>query len=341
MATFANPVPEPLHALRSTAAPSRQPYRRPALLVAIFALAIAVLAAIVFAIRPQPLSSAQLTQPVVIGDPLNRFPSQVGVLHTVFANASSEEVHYFCTASVVARTDGLSRGPSILLSAAHCVTPSAGETRQTVRSATFFPGRHLDGEGQVVDPYGAWDVTAFVTGWGPTIHAPVERPVDRDIAFGVVCPRDGITLETAVGSARLDRPGQTPSMVTATGYPRRIGDDDTSNDGAHPWLLKAAPSRTGSLLMGFNTAIRLPGDPAVIAGGMSGAPVMYQDPDSHATAIGWVITSRRTSSPIASRVSPSLTAQSIGDQAWSDYLLALSLTTTTPTEWSLPSAPCR
>lgn len=115
---------------------------------------------------------------------------------------SSMSYHY-CSASVVH-----SPGGDLIVTAAHCLSTDPGTT-------VFVPG-YRDGTA----PYGEWKVVDVVedTRW------TADDDTDLDVAFAVVAPLHGRTLEQVVGANRLETDpdvGDGASVaVTLTGYPQ-------------------------------------------------------------------------------------------------------------------------
>jgi V8-like Glu-specific endopeptidase len=124
----------------------------------------------------------------------NQQPSQVGAL---FSGGLSGSHH--CTASVVD-----SPGGDIIVTAAHCLTTG------TTTSDVFVPG-YRDGSA----PYGVWQISSVVEASAWTD----DGDVDDDVAFAVVRPLNGRTLESVVGSYTLGTSGVTDTTIQLTGYP--------------------------------------------------------------------------------------------------------------------------
>jgi Trypsin len=121
-------------------------------------------------------------------------PSQVGAL---FSGGLSGTHH--CTASVVDSPAG-----DVIVTAAHCLT--TGSTTSDV----FVPG-YRDGSA----PYGVWQISQVVEANAWTDGGDV----DDDVAFAVVAPLNGRTLESVVGSYTLDTDAVSSTRVQLTGYP--------------------------------------------------------------------------------------------------------------------------
>lgn len=120
-------------------------------------------------------------------------PSQVGAL---FPGSISNSHH--CTASVVDSPAG-----DLIVTAAHCLSSgSSGDV--------FVPG-YRDGSA----PYGVWSITQVLEDPSWTSN----RDPDYDVAFAVVAPLNGRSIESVVGSYGMDTDGVTDSTVQITGYP--------------------------------------------------------------------------------------------------------------------------
>lgn len=121
-------------------------------------------------------------------------PSQVGAVFT-----GSLAAGHSCTASVVDSPAG-----DLIVTAAHCL--SSG----TAKGSTFVPG-YRDGTA----PFGVWQITDVLedAAWTGG-HDP-----DHDVAFAVVQPLDGRSLQSVVGSYGLDTSGVSSATVQITGYP--------------------------------------------------------------------------------------------------------------------------
>lgn len=117
---------------------------------------------------------------------------QVGA---VFDSDGLNGSHY-CTASVVN-----SPGEDVIVSAAHCLDST---------SEVFVPGYH-DG----VAPYGVWHLQRIVTEKQWTD----DSDPDADVAFAVVAPLGGRTVQSVVGGYDLGIDRSTSAQVTLTGYP--------------------------------------------------------------------------------------------------------------------------
>ncbi|MFF4211228.1 trypsin-like serine peptidase [Streptomyces sp. NPDC001796] len=132
--------------------------------------------------------------------PDSRLPGQVGAL---FDGSGLSGSHH-CTASVVN-----SPGEDLIVTAAHCL----GST-----SDVFVPAYH-DG----VAPYGVWHLQRIVVGAGWTD----DSSPDDDVAFAVVAPLDGRTIQSVVGGYTLGIDEGTGGRVTVTGYPATSQDPVT------------------------------------------------------------------------------------------------------------------
>ena len=147
--------------------------------------------------KPSPTPSSeppvtQLGQSIVLA--ANQQPSQVGAL---FSGGLSGSHH--CTASVVD-----SPGGDIIVTAAHCLTTG------TTTSDVFVPG-YRDGSA----PYGVWQISSVVEASAWTNGGDV----DDDVAFAVVKPLNGRTVESVAGSYTLGTTGTSNATVQLTGYP--------------------------------------------------------------------------------------------------------------------------
>lgn len=121
-------------------------------------------------------------------------PSQVGAIFT----GSISDGHS-CTASVVDSPAG-----DLIVTAAHCLSSGTGS------GATFVPGYH-DGTA----PYGEWKITNVIESSAWTSN----QSEDDDVAFAVVAPLNGKSLQSVVGAYSLDTSGVTDTTVQITGYP--------------------------------------------------------------------------------------------------------------------------
>lgn len=119
-------------------------------------------------------------------------PSQVGAL---FSGSISDGHH--CTASVVDSPAG-----DVIVTAAHCLTSASGKT--------FVPA-YRDGSA----PYGVWTISQVLEDDAWTS----DSDPDHDVAFAVVEPLNGKSLESVVGSYDVDTSGVTDARVQITGYP--------------------------------------------------------------------------------------------------------------------------
>jgi V8-like Glu-specific endopeptidase len=121
-------------------------------------------------------------------------PSQVGA---IFSGSISDG--HSCTASVVDSPAG-----DLIVTAAHCLSSGTGS------GATFVPGYH-DGSA----PYGEWKITDVIENSAWT----GSQSEDDDVAFAVVEPLNGKSLQSVVGAYSLDTSGVTSTTVQITGYP--------------------------------------------------------------------------------------------------------------------------
>jgi len=121
-------------------------------------------------------------------------PSQVGALFSGSVTGS-----HYCTASVVDSPAG-----DIIVAAAHCLT--AGPD-----SSNVFVPAYRDGSA----PYGVWHLEDVIESSAWTN----DQDPDDDVAFAVVSPLNGRSLESVVGSYTLDTDGVSSTQVQLTGYP--------------------------------------------------------------------------------------------------------------------------
>jgi V8-like Glu-specific endopeptidase len=129
--------------------------------------------------------------------PASQLPPQIGA---VFDSGGLSGSHY-CTASVVN-----SPGGDLIVTAAHCLDST---------SDVFIPAYH-DG----VAPYGVWHLQRIVADaqWTDSSNP------DDDVAFAVVAPLDGHTIQSVVGSYSLGVGQGAGGRVTVTGYPETSDD---------------------------------------------------------------------------------------------------------------------
>lgn len=125
--------------------------------------------------------------------PASQVAPQVGA---VFGSSGLGGSH-FCTASVVDSARG-----DLILSAAHCMDST---------SDVFVPAYH-DG----IAPYGVWHLERIVVDqqWS------ADSDPDHDVAFGIVAPADGRTIQSVVGGDELGIDQGTTNPVTVVGYPQ-------------------------------------------------------------------------------------------------------------------------
>ena len=121
-------------------------------------------------------------------------PAQVGAL---FSGGLSGTHH--CTASVVDSPAG-----DIIVTAGHCLTTG------TTTNDVFVPG-YRDGSA----PYGVWHISSVVEAGAWTSGGDV----DDDVAFAVVEPLNGRSLESVVGAYTLGTDAVSDARVQLTGYP--------------------------------------------------------------------------------------------------------------------------
>ncbi|WP_052440994.1 trypsin-like serine peptidase [Streptacidiphilus anmyonensis] len=117
----------------------------------------------------------------------------------IFSSSSITPGNHHCTASVVDSPAG-----DLIVTAGHCL--SAGGT-----SAVFVPG-YRDGSA----PDGVWHITQVIENSAWT----GDGDQDDDVAFAVVAPQNGRSLESSVGGGyTLSTSGTTDATVQLTGYP--------------------------------------------------------------------------------------------------------------------------
>lgn len=121
-------------------------------------------------------------------------PSQVGA---IFSGSIADGHH--CTASVVDSPAG-----DLIVTAAHCLSSGGAD-------GTSFVPDYRDGTA----PYGVWQVSQVLEDDAWTS----SQDPDHDVAFAVVAPLNGKSLESVVGSYNLDTSGVTDAQVQITGYP--------------------------------------------------------------------------------------------------------------------------
>ncbi|MCQ4043077.1 trypsin-like serine peptidase [Streptantibioticus rubrisoli] len=124
--------------------------------------------------------------------PVSQLAPQIGAVF----NGGLNGAHH-CTASVVN-----SPGGDLIVTAAHCL----GST-----SDVFVPGYH-DGNA----PYGVWRLRRIVV----DAQWSAGSDQDHDVAFAVVEPLNGRTVQSVVGGYALGIDQGTDSPVTITGYPQ-------------------------------------------------------------------------------------------------------------------------
>ncbi|MFF3906341.1 trypsin-like peptidase domain-containing protein [Streptomyces sp. NPDC001848] len=154
--------------------------------------------------RPSPHATASPSQqaaPLGVSRtvPASQLPPQVGALFDGGLNGS-----HHCTASVVN-----SPGENLIVTAAHCL----GST-----SDVFVPAYH-DG----LAPYGVWHLQRIVV----DARWTDDSSPDDDVAFAVVAPLDGRTIQSVVGGYTLGIDHGTGGHVTITGYPETAQDPVT------------------------------------------------------------------------------------------------------------------
>lgn len=159
--------------------------------------------------RPSPHPTASPTAPktspgVSQTVPASQLPPQVGA---VFDSSDLTGSHH-CTASVVN-----SPGADLIVTAAHCLDST---------SDVFVPAYH-DG----VAPYGEWQLQRIVV----DAQWTADSSEDDDVAFAVVAPLGGRTIQSVVGGYDLGIDQGTGGSVTLTGYPSASQDPVTCTNG--------------------------------------------------------------------------------------------------------------
>ncbi len=124
---------------------------------------------------------------------------QTAKVGAIFSSSTITPGNHHCTASVVDSPAG-----DVIVTAAHCL--NAGQT-----TAVFVPG-YRDGSA----PDGVWHITRVLENSAWT----GDGDQDDDVAFAVVAPQNGRSLESAVGGGyTLSTSGTTAATVQLTGYP--------------------------------------------------------------------------------------------------------------------------
>lgn len=286
--------------------------------------------------QPEPASAQYLTFGGVGADGgAPGFPAPIGQLIIDVVDHEGVASQRTCSASVVSNDAGNDNG-SVVLTAAHCFHDEV--VPESLR-ARFVPGAHVVG-GSVVQPHGSWLVSGVISGWpGSDEGSPSD-----DIAFAVVCPRsNGGTVAGLVGSLSLTKKPSTDGLVASVGYPR-LGDQI---DQMHrPYVvLSEAVSRRSPFPLGRASAIVLNADDEIVAGGMSGAPVIlnYEPltdrPSGSVNEVGHVVTAMGGSSD-GGTVFSHFIAQRIDDRAWHDFEVARASKPGQPGSLDMHLSPC-
>ncbi|WP_052441784.1 trypsin-like serine peptidase [Streptacidiphilus anmyonensis] len=159
--------------------------------------------------RPTVAAVAWLVALALAGATGAASPSgELGTSHLASADRVSDRVGavftgglggtHYCTASVIDSPKG-----NMIVTAAHCLSGDDGDK-------VFIPG-YRDGTA----PHGVWPITrtfedpAWTTGGDP----------DLDVAFALVAPVNGRTVEQTLGANRLAVDEGFDHVVTMTGYP--------------------------------------------------------------------------------------------------------------------------
>ncbi|WP_370108567.1 serine protease [Streptacidiphilus sp. MAP12-33] len=117
----------------------------------------------------------------------------------IFSSSSITPGNHHCTASVVDSPAG-----DVIVTAGHCLGTDPD-------SAVFVPG-YRDGSA----PDGVWKITQVIENSAWT----GDGDQDDDVAFALVAPQNGQSLESAVGGGyTLSTSGTTSATVQMTGYP--------------------------------------------------------------------------------------------------------------------------
>lgn len=121
-------------------------------------------------------------------------PAQVGA---IFSGSMSGG--HFCTGSVVDSPSG-----NIIVTAGHCLTAGTSTT------AVFVPD-YRDGNA----PLGVWQISNVIEDSAWTSN----QDPDDDVAFALLKPLNGKTIESVTGSYTLDTDAVSSGNVQLTGYP--------------------------------------------------------------------------------------------------------------------------
>ncbi|WP_051942726.1 trypsin-like serine peptidase [Streptacidiphilus rugosus] len=133
---------------------------------------------------------------------------QTAKVGAIFSSNSITSGNHHCTASVVDSPAG-----DVIVTAAHCLA-SGGST-----GAVFVPG-YRDGSA----PNGVWQITRVIedSSWTD------DGDQDDDVAFALVAPQSGRSLEASVGGGyTLSTTGTTAATVQLTGYPSQTDEPIT------------------------------------------------------------------------------------------------------------------
>jgi V8-like Glu-specific endopeptidase len=163
------------------------PRRRPTLAAVAWLVALALAGATGAASPSQDLGASKVAAP-------DRVSDRVGALFT----GDAVDGNHYCTASVVDSPLG-----NMIVTAAHCLS---GDDTDKV----FAPG-YRDGSA----PHGVWHVTRTFQDPGWTANADE----DADVAFALVAPLNGRSLQQVLGANRLAVDEGFDHLVTITGYP--------------------------------------------------------------------------------------------------------------------------
>ncbi|HEX6754900.1 MAG TPA: trypsin-like peptidase domain-containing protein [Mycobacteriales bacterium] len=169
---------------------------------------------------------------------------------------------HFCSGTVV--------GPSLVVTAAHCVAAAPGGPAYD--DLEFAPG-YRDG----AEPYGLWRSTRVTVDPRWTDSADP----DLDVAFVALAPRDGRRIADVLGADRIGFDPPAVGTVRLTGYPKGADDPTTCvgtsaresagqlriactgyGDGTSgsPWLTGWDPATGTGTVIGVIGGYRLGGD---------------------------------------------------------------------------------
>ena len=156
-------------------------------------------------VKPSPTASPSPTAKPVPAPPTTSLgvsqvltsaqqPAQVGAIFSGSISAG-----HFCTGSVVDSPSG-----NMIVTAGHCLSPG------TTTNAVFVPD-YRDGSA----PLGVWQISNVVEASAWTSN----QDPDDDVAFALLKPLNGHTIESVTGSYTLDTDAVSSGNVQLTGYP--------------------------------------------------------------------------------------------------------------------------